>query len=74
MKFRTGQNRGAPFPIVDQFGFAVGALLLRLVLKPAWTFETFTPPVLLVVVVLTPLLHLKTNGIAYLIGLKDEPW
>ena len=31
-------------------------------------------PVLVAVVVITPLLHLVTNGIAYALGLKDEPW
>lgn len=74
VKRRTGRKRGAPFPIVDQFSFLVGALLLSLVVEPAWTIATFTPPVLLVIVILTPLLHLGTNGIAYLLGLKDEPW
>lgn len=74
VKRRTGRERGAPFPIVDQFSFLVGALLLSLVVEPAWTIETFTLPVLLVIIVLTPLLHLGTNGLAYLFGLKDEPW
>ncbi len=35
---------------------------------------TFTPPVILVVLVVTPLVHFGTNGGAYLLGLKDEPW
>jgi len=34
----------------------------------------FTLPVLVVVVVLTPLLHVGTNVLAYQLGLKDEPW
>jgi len=36
--------------------------------------KTFTLPVVIAVVVITPLLHLVTNGIAYLLGLKNEPW
>jgi CDP-2,3-bis-(O-geranylgeranyl)-sn-glycerol synthase len=74
LKRRTGRERGAPFPLVDQGGFLVGALALSLAVAPAWTAATFTPTVLGVVVVLTPLLHLGTNGVAYLLDLKDEPW
>lgn len=41
------RTRGAPFPVV-------GALLLSLVVEPAWTIGTFALPVLLVVVVRRP--------------------
>ena len=74
VKRRTGRERGAPFPLVDQLGFVVGALAVSFLLAPEWTVATFTPAVLLVVLVLTPLVHLGTNGAAYLLGLKDEPW
>jgi len=73
-KRRTGRERGAPFPVLDQLDFAAGALLLALVLAPTWTLATFTPAVLLAVVVLTPLLHVGTNVIGYWLGLKREPW
>ena len=74
VKRRTGRERGAPFPVVDQLGFVVGALGLSLLLAPTWTTRTFTLPVLLVVLIVTPLFHLGTNVAAYLLGLKDEPW
>ncbi|WP_440992043.1 CDP-2,3-bis-(O-geranylgeranyl)-sn-glycerol synthase [Haloarchaeobius baliensis] len=74
VKRRTGRERGARFPLVDQFSFVCGALLLSVLLAPSWTFETFTPPVLLVALALTPLLHRGTNGLAYYLGLKDVPW
>jgi len=74
VKRRTGRERGAPFLLVDQLGFVVGALAVSFLLAPEWTVATFTPPVLLVVLVLTPLVHLGTNVAAYLLGLKDEPW
>jgi CDP-2,3-bis-(O-geranylgeranyl)-sn-glycerol synthase len=74
LKRRTGRERGAPFPGVDQLDFVVGALLLGFVAAPAWFAETFTLPVLAVVVVATPLLHIGTNALAYVAGLKDEPW
>ncbi|MEF8822356.1 MAG: CDP-archaeol synthase, partial [Halovenus sp.] len=74
LKRRTGRERGAPFPVVDQLDFVAGTLLLGAIASPGWFFETFTAPVLAVVLILTPLLHVLTNGIAYVIGVKDEPW
>jgi CDP-2,3-bis-(O-geranylgeranyl)-sn-glycerol synthase len=74
LKRRTGRQRGAPFPGVDQLDFVVGALLLAFLAGPAWFLDSFTLPVLAVILVLTPLLHVLTNGIAYAIGVKDEPW
>ena len=74
LKRRTGRERGASFPGVDQLDFVVVALLLSAVVATGWFLETFTLPVLATVVVLTPVLHLGTNAIAYALGLKDEPW
>jgi len=74
LKRRTGRERGAPFPGIDQLDFVVGALGLTLVVRPGWFFETFTIPVLAVVLVLTPVLHVGTNVVAYYIGVKDEPY
>ena len=74
LKRRSGRERGAPFPGLDQLDFVVGALLLVAVTDFGWFTDTFTLPVLAVVVVLTPVLHVTTNGIAYALGLKDEPW
>jgi CDP-2,3-bis-(O-geranylgeranyl)-sn-glycerol synthase len=74
LKRRTGRERGAPFPGIDQLDFVVGALGLTVLVTPGWFFETFTLPVLVVVLVLTPVLHVGTNVIAYYIGVKDEPY
>lgn len=74
LKRRTGRERGRPFPGVDQLDFVVGALALAAVVDPAWFGSVFTGPVVLAVLVLTPVLHVATNGIAYLLGLKEEPW
>ena len=74
LKRRTGRERGAPFPGVDQLDFVAGALLLTLLVRPAWFLGTFTPAVLVAVLVMTPLLHVGTNAGAYLLGLKDEPY
>jgi CDP-2,3-bis-(O-geranylgeranyl)-sn-glycerol synthase len=74
LKRRTGHERGAAFPGVDQFDFVLGALLLTALGAFEWFVATFTLPVLLVVLVVTPLLHVGTNVIAYQVGLKSEPW
>ncbi|WP_135827428.1 CDP-2,3-bis-(O-geranylgeranyl)-sn-glycerol synthase [Halorussus halobius] len=74
LKRRTGRERGAAFPGLDQLDFVAFALLFAFAAAPAWTGDVFTLPVLAVVFVATPLLHLATNGVAYQLGLKDEPW
>jgi len=74
LKRRTGRERGAPFPGVDQLDFVVAALALALLAAPSWFLDIFTPGVLVVVVVITPVLHVLTNAGAYLVGLKDEPY
>ena len=74
LKRRSGHERGAPFPVLDQLDFVVGALALAALFDFDWVLATLTPPVLVTVLVVTPLLHVVTNGIAYRIGAKDEPW
>ncbi|MFW6384106.1 MAG: CDP-2,3-bis-(O-geranylgeranyl)-sn-glycerol synthase [Halodesulfurarchaeum sp.] len=74
LKRRTGRERGRPFPGLDQLDFVAGALLLVAIVDVSWFRTVFTGPVLLAVLLLTPALHLLTNGIAYGLGLKEEPW
>ncbi|WP_435334035.1 CDP-2,3-bis-(O-geranylgeranyl)-sn-glycerol synthase [Haloarchaeobius sp. TZWWS8] len=74
LKRRTGRERGASFPGLDQLDFVVVALGLTALAAPGWFWSVFTWPVLAVVLVMTPVLHLSTNGIAYALHLKEEPW
>jgi len=74
LKRRTGRERGAAFPGIDQFDFVLGALVLTALGAFEWFTATFTLSVLAVVLVLTPLLHVGTNVIAYQVGLKSETW
>jgi len=74
LKRRTGRERGVPFPVVDQLDFVAGALLVGSVADPGWFLEWFTLEVVIAILVVTPALHVLTNGIAYALGLKDEPW
>ncbi|QCS41561.1 CDP-2,3-bis-(O-geranylgeranyl)-sn-glycerol synthase [Natrinema versiforme] len=74
LKRRTGRQRGAMFPGLDQLDFVVVSLPLVALLEFGWFRNWFTLEVILVVVVLTPILHVTTNMIAYKLGLKNEPW
>ena len=74
VKRRTGRERGAAFPGLDQLDFVVVALVLTWLVAREWFAATFTLPVIAVVLVLTPILHVGTNTIAYVLGLKEEPW
>jgi CDP-2,3-bis-(O-geranylgeranyl)-sn-glycerol synthase len=74
LKRRTGRERGAAFPGLDQLDFVVGALVLVAIFDFSWFTSTFTVPVLVAIAVVTPLLHVVTNTFAYWFGLKDEPW
>ena len=74
LKRRTGRERGAPFPGVDQLDFVVVSLLLAFIVAPEWFTTEFTLGVIAVIVVMTPILHVLTNVIAYKLGLKDEPY
>ena len=74
LKRRTGRDRGAPFPGVDQLDFVVVSLLLAFLVAPGWFLETFTLGVVVVILIITPILHVTTNVAAYWLGLKNEPW
>lgn len=74
LKRRTGRERGSLVPGLDQLDFVAGALGLASVLAPNWFDRTFGAPHLAAVVVVTPLLHVSTNALAYVFGLKGEPW
>lgn len=68
IKRRLDISPGLPLPVADQLDFALGALLFSVVVYP--------PPWLIAVVILiaTPPIHLLTNYLAYLIGVKKTPW
>lgn len=68
VKRRCGLERGRPAPLLDQEDFVIGAFFFAsfaVALKADWFVLLF---------VLTPVLHLIANGIAFLIKLNKEPW
>ena len=65
IKRRIGLQSGEPAPIMDQLDFVVGALVLSLfVVRISWKF-------FLIIAVLSIVLHLGANIVAYLLGIKD---
>jgi len=68
IKRRFGLKRGAPAPILDQLDFLLGALLFFGMIKP------LQPKYIIILVIVTPLIHLCANGIGYVLKLKKEPW
>ncbi len=73
-KRRLGLKRGAPLPVVDQLDFVMGAWVFTYLAAPPWFVANFTFSIILVVLLVTPLLHLFTNVIGYFLGIKKEPW
>ncbi|AKB74855.1 Phosphatidate cytidylyltransferase [Methanosarcina lacustris Z-7289] len=73
-KRRMGLKRGASLPLVDQLDFVVGAWVFTYLAAPEWFVNNFTTGIVLIVLIITPLLHLTTNIVGYFIGVKKEPW
>ena len=69
IKRRLGFPPGASFPILDQLDFVIGALLFSLMVSPL-------PPLnlILIIIIITPPIHLLTNVLAFLFGFKSKPW
>jgi len=69
--------RGAKAPVLDQYDFVVGALMLSLAI-PAWSIPRFFSGDallgLLAIILITPALHRAVNVIGFQIGQKREPW
>ncbi|UCE43848.1 MAG: CDP-2,3-bis-(O-geranylgeranyl)-sn-glycerol synthase [Candidatus Bathyarchaeota archaeon] len=69
IKRRLNIPPGSPLPLVDQLDFVAGALLFSLIIG-----QLPSPLITLIVIVITPPIHLLTNFSAYLLGFKREWW
>jgi len=74
MKRRLNIERGAPFPVVDQLDFVFGAFLISYLLTGKIFLKLFQKNIILTAIIVTPLLHILVNFLAYKIGKKDVPW
>jgi CDP-2,3-bis-(O-geranylgeranyl)-sn-glycerol synthase len=73
-KRRFGKDRGAKWPVADQYDLVAGAFVLLLIFNPAWIFTEVTLPAFLCILILTPLLHRAVNIIGYAFKVKEVPW
>jgi CDP-2,3-bis-(O-geranylgeranyl)-sn-glycerol synthase len=67
-KRRLNIARGKPAPVLDQLDFLLGMLILSgffISLKWEWV---------VILLVMTPVIHLAANGMAYLLRLKKVPY
>ncbi|MBC7219253.1 MAG: CDP-2,3-bis-(O-geranylgeranyl)-sn-glycerol synthase [Hadesarchaea archaeon] len=68
IKRRVNLERGSAAPVLDQLGFVVLALLFASpVSVPPWE-------VILIILVITPPIHLGTNFIGHKLKLKERPY
>ncbi|MCK9580448.1 MAG: CDP-2,3-bis-(O-geranylgeranyl)-sn-glycerol synthase [Methanoregula sp.] len=73
-KRRFGKERGAKWPVADMYDLVLGAFVLLLVFDPGWLFATVTLPLMVVILILTPILHRAMNILGYLVKVKEVPW
>lgn len=69
IKRRLGLKRGDPAPILDQLDFIYSATLFLYLIGVTVTLEKF-----IVIQLITLVLHIVTNRIAYVLKLKPVPW
>ncbi|MHA1267227.1 MAG: CDP-2,3-bis-(O-geranylgeranyl)-sn-glycerol synthase [Candidatus Helarchaeota archaeon] len=68
LKRRLNLERGAPAPIIDQLDFLLGAILFAYLIFPLrWMYILFA-------LLITLLLHILANTLAFKLGYSKEPW
>jgi CDP-2,3-bis-(O-geranylgeranyl)-sn-glycerol synthase len=68
IKRRLGFSRGKAVPLLDQLDFLLGAFILSsLVVEINFSY-------LIVLLIITPMIHLGTNIIGYKLKIKKVPW
>ena len=68
IKRRISIKPGGPMPVLDQFDFMLGATLL----SQAWNH--LDPRAIIIIMALTPAVHLISNFLAFLLKIKKVPW
>jgi CDP-2,3-bis-(O-geranylgeranyl)-sn-glycerol synthase len=73
-KRRLGKDRGESWPVADQYDLVAGAFLMAILFDFSWFVSVMSVPVLIGILIITPLLHRAFNLIGYAIGVKEVPW
>ena len=78
IKRRIGLERGAKAPVLDQYDFVIGAMLVTALFFPDWIYATYIEgwhiAALIFLIVIMFAIHRSMNIIGYKAGLKKEPW
>ena len=78
IKRRLGMERGQKAPILDQYDFVAGSLLLTFAIFPSFIIDNYIDgwhiAALIFILLITFFLHRVVNIIGYLMGVKKEPW
>ena len=78
VKRRLDIGRGAKAPVLDQYNFVAGAILLVLAFRAGWFLDHYLDGNgiygLVLFLALVPLLHRGVNIIGYKLGKKNVPW
>lgn len=68
IKRRLGLKRGYAAPLLDQLDFVAGAIFFA---SFAYKIEIDT---IMLIIIITPIIHMAANIIGYKTGVKKEPW
>ncbi len=74
LKRRLNIERGSSLPMIDQIDFLIGSISSVFLFSNLWAIEVFKSSIIISLLVLTPLLHLGSNIIAFKLDIKEEPW
>ncbi len=78
VKRRLNMGRGDKAPVLDQYNFVAGAIVLVLVFQPGWFIDHYVDGNgifgLILFLVVVPILHRGVNIIGYKLGKKNVPW
>ena len=78
IKRRLGMERGQKAPVLDQYDFVAGAMLVTCLFFPDWLISTYVTGTglisLVTVLIIVPVLHRSVNIIGFKMGKKKEPW
>ena len=77
-KRRLRIGRGDKAPVLDQYNFVVGAIVLVLIYRPSWFLDHYLRGNsiygLVLFLIVVPFLHRGVNIIGYKLGKKNVPW
>ncbi len=74
IKRRTNIKSGEPLVLLDQLDFVLGAIAFTLPLQLLGFTHIWSITTIVVVLIITPPIHILTNIIAFKLKLKKVPW